>query len=252
MAILLLAALFAPAVAGAQDTRPGAQDIRPVAQDVRASPSPDTVVVLLHGLGRTSDSMNEMADSVRQAGYAVFNLGYPSREHGVDELVDSVAVALDDCCADATLHFVTHSLGGILVRAYALEPDGARVGRVGRVVMLSPPNHGSEVADRLADVPLLRWVLGPAMGELVTGDGLPSTLGEPAFELGIITGDASLNPLFSWWIPGPDDGKVSVASARLPGADDFLVVPYTHTFIMQRAEVIRQVLAFLESGSFRD
>ncbi|HSH46653.1 MAG TPA: hypothetical protein VK966_12485, partial [Longimicrobiales bacterium] len=166
-----------------------------------------------------------------------------------EALTDTVAAALAACCAGARLHFVTHSLGGILVRAYAAE-HGAE--RIGRVVMLSPPNHGSEVVDRLEGVPFLERVLGPAAVQLGTGDGVPDLLGPPEFELGIITGDASLNPLFSWWIPGPDDGKVSVASARLEGADDFLVLPANHTFIMREDEVVRQILAFLETGAFTD
>lgn len=205
-------------------------------------------VVLLHGLGRTHRSMRPMERALGEAGYRVVNLGYPSREATVQVLADRVAAELRRCCGDGVerVHFVTHSLGGILVRAYqaAYGPD-----RIGRVVMLSPPNHGSEVVDRLPE-DLLRVLLGPASLQLGTDSAsVLRELPRPEFELGIITGDVSLNPLFSWWLPGDDDGRVSVRSARIQGAD-LLVVPYTHTFIMWREQVIEETLAFLSTGRF--
>lgn len=215
-----------------------------------ARPGAGERVILLHGLGRTPHSMRPLEDALVAEGYRVVNLGYPSRERSVHALVDTVAAALTACCGEDRLHFVTHSLGGILVRAYA---DRHGDERIGRVVMLSPPNAGSELVDRLGGLAPLEWLLGPAFLELGTDTtALPPRLGPPAFKVGIITGDGSLNPLFSWWLPGPDDGKVTVASARLEGAEDFLVVPYGHTFIMRRDEVIRQVLAFLATGRFME
>lgn len=208
-------------------------------------------VVLLHGLGRTQRSMGALERALAAAGYEVVNLGYPSRHHTVRDLADTLAAELDACCSNPTapLHFVTHSLGGILVRAYseAHGPD-----RIGRVVMLSPPNQGSEVVDRLPER-LLSLLVGPAGLQLGTDStSLAHNLPAVDFELGIIAGDASINPLFSWWLPGEDDGTVTVASTRVEGAEDFLVVPYSHTWIMTRAPVIEQVLSFLETGRFRD
>lgn len=216
------------------------------------TPSADTTagtVVLLHGLGRSHRSMSAMARSLETAGYRVINLGYPSRRHSVRVLVDTLAAELDACCATdpEPVHFVTHSLGGILVRAYGAV-YGA--GRIGRVVMLSPPNHGSEVVDRLPDG-LLTLLAGPAAVELGTDStSVVRSLPPVELDLGIITGDVSINPLFSRWLPGDDDGQVTVESARLEEADDFLVVPYSHTWIMRRGDVIEQVLAFLATGSF--
>lgn len=208
-------------------------------------------VVLLHGLGRSHRSMRPLERFLEAAGYRVVNLGYPSRSHSVEELVETVAAELAACCGSTVTapHFVTHSLGGILLRAYqaAHEPAG-----VGRVVMLSPPNHGSQVVDRIPDE-LLESVLGPAALQLGTGSSSVAHRLPPVdFELGIITGDRSFNPLFSWWLPGDDDGKVTVESARVDGAEDFLVVPYSHTWIMQRDQVMRQVLAFLGTGRFME
>lgn len=213
-----------------------------------SAPREAATVVLLHGLGRTPLSMGPLARLLEEDGFRVVNLGYPSRGRPIDELVDSLDTALAACCPGTTVHFVTHSLGGILVRAYVLS-HGAE--RVGRVVMLSPPNGGSEVVDRLEGLGPLEWLLGPTFVELGTDSAaLPARLGAPGFEVGVITGERSVNPLFSWWLPGPDDGAVTVASARLDGAAAFLVVPYSHTFIMRKEDVIKQVIAFLRTGRF--
>lgn len=209
-----------------------------------------TAVVLLHGLGRSEWSMARLARALDAEGYRVVNLGYPSRDHTIGTLADTVRAELARCCAGAdTLHFVTHSLGGILVRIWAgeAEPDN-----LGRVVMLSPPNKGSGVADRIPDR-LLELIMGPASVQLGTDSAdVPVRLSPVGFELGIITGDVSVNPLFSWWLPGDDDGIVAVESAWVEGADDFLVVPYTHTFIMYRDRVIEEVLSFLRTGRFTE
>jgi triacylglycerol lipase len=208
-------------------------------------------VVLLHGLGRTHRSMTRVEDALIRRGYRVVNLGYPSRDATWGQLVDSVATAVDSCCRGEAgpVHFVTHSMGGILVRAY-LEDHALPA--LGRVVMLSPPNQGTEVVDRIPEE-LLTLLLGPASVLLGTDSAsVPLQLGPADFELGVITGDVSINRLFSLWLPGDDDGTVAVGSAWVEGTDAFLVVPYTHTFIMRREEVIIQILAFLETGRFVD
>lgn len=207
-------------------------------------------VVLLHGLGRTERSMARMAGALEEAGYRVVNLGYPSRDHAIEALADSLAVELERCCATVgTLHFVTHSMGGILVRAWVREHDPESLGRV---VMLSPPNQGSDVAERLPEE-LVELLMGPAALQLGTDSAsVPVRLPPVEFELGVIAGDASLNPLFSSWLPGEDDGMVAVESAWVDGATAFMIVPYTHTFIMYRDRVIEETLRFLETGRFSE
>ncbi len=210
-------------------------------------------VILLHGLGRTSRSLNTMAAALSKAGYVAVNLDYPSREKPVEELaLETVPKGLQQCIrADAgTVHFVTHSLGGILIRYYLSR---RQVENLGRVVMLSPPNRGSEAADNLKDMAIYAWYNGPAGQQLVTGPGgLPEQLGPVNFPLGIITGNRHV--FFDAWladiIPGEDDGKVSVERAKVEGMDDFLVLPYTHPFIMDADEVIAQTLGFLRHGRF--
>ena len=207
-------------------------------------------VVVLHGLGRSSLSMWLLANRLTQAGFEVHNFDYPSTQASVQELVGVLSNQVEQCClsSEKPLHFVTHSLGGILVRAYIAQK---RPHNLGRVVMLSPPNQGSQLVDELRDSPLFQWATGPAGQELGTNSSdLPNRLGRADFEVGIITGSQSLNPLASWLVTGEDDGQVSVESAQLEGMADFLVVPNTHTFIMNSSQVAREVIHFLEHGSF--
>lgn len=211
--------------------------------------NPDTVV-LLHGLGRSAWSMKAIETKLRDAGYTVVNLDYPSRSFPIEALAAShlgprlTALPL---APTGRVHFVTHSMGGIVLRCYLRDHP---LPQLGRIVMLAPPNSGSEIADHLKANWLYRTYNGPAGQQLGT-DGLPGKLGPAPGETGIIAGDVSLNPLFSSWMPGPSDGKVSVARAKLDGMKDFIVVPYSHTWIATREPVIDQVLAFLRDGRFQ-
>lgn len=208
-------------------------------------------VVLLHGLVRSASAMEPMADALGKLGYVIANIDYPSREGTIEELAAPAVEAGVRSCAeqDATpVNFVTHSLGGILVRFYLADHT---IADLGRVVMLAPPNHGSEVVDNLADTPGFALLNGPAGLQLGTGeDSIPNRLGRANFEVGIIAGTRTFNPLLSQYLPNPDDGKVSVASAKLEGMKDFIELPYTHTFMMRSDEVNGQVAHFLEFGRF--
>ena len=213
-----------------------------------AADEPETIV-LLHGLARTDWSMKPLERRLEKAGYAVANLHYDSTDHGPRELVADVAAQVDNCCASAQkLHFVTHSLGGILVRAYLV---GHSPENLGRVVMIAPPNKGSELADFVGKSELLSWTMGPTAAELGTSlESLPNRLPAADFELGVIAGIDSFNPLTSAIIDGESDGTVSVESTKLAGMRDFITVPYSHTFIMQVKPVAQQVIAFLRDGRF--
>lgn len=204
-------------------------------------------VILVHGLGRTRASMALLGARLSEVGYRTVNLGYSSGQT-IEDLVGHLKEQVDECCGRASeLHFVTHSMGGILVRMYVAEHSPEQLGRV---VMLSPPSRGSELVDALADSPLRRFLLGPAGSQLGTDSlSVPSRLGPADFDLGIITGSRTLNPLTSWLIPGPDDGKVGVDRARVEGAA-FLVVPHTHTFIMNTRVVAEECEHFLRTGHF--
>ncbi len=209
-------------------------------------------VIMLHGLCRTSASMDRMESVLTAAGYQVWNIDYPSRTASIERLSeDTIAPALALCHDQGAekIHFVTHSLGGLLVRSYFSRhlPDAT----LGRVVMLGPPNRGSEVTDKLGNWMLYRWINGPAGQELGTAAGSnPNQLGPPNFSVGIIAGNRSINWINSLMLPGSDDGKVSVGRTKLTGMADHIVLPTTHPYLMKNRQAIAQTIAFLRNGHF--
>lgn len=213
------------------------------------SSQPNTVL-LLHGLGRTDRSMRPLERRLQEAGFQVHNVRYASTEKEPEALVEDLGEQVQACCREApVLHFVGHSLGGILIRAYLAKQ---RPHPAGRVVMLAPPNRGSELVDVLGDSALFRWALGPSAEQLGTGpESLPNRLPPPTVEIGVIAGSGSVNPVGSIVLPDQDDGMVSVAGTKLEGMTDFLVVPSSHAFIMRSDEVADQVIHFLREGRFR-
>ncbi len=214
-------------------------------------PSNSDRVFFLHGLGRSSASMFLLKHRLQKQGFEVISKTYASTDARIDDHVKWLDEQLALCCqADSTkLHFVTHSLGGIVLRAYLKTHD---VSNLGRVVMLAPPSQGSELADTMKDWEVYRMTAGPSGQEIGTDDdSVPNLLGPVDFELGVIAGERSLNPFYSSLIPGPDDGKVSVKRARVEGMSDFLLVNHSHTFIMNSSDVGEQVVAFLRTGAFK-
>ncbi len=210
-------------------------------------------VVLLHGLNRSWRAMTPMARALQRAGYTTVNVDYPSQAGPIEEIAPlAVDTGLGECRSSGAtrIHFVTHSIGGILLRyRHEREP----ITELGRVVMLGPPNQGSEIVDVIQDWPGMAAIGGAAGMQLGTGDdSVPSRLGPVDFELGVIAGTGTINLIASAMLPDPDDGKVSVAATRVDGMDDFLVVSNSHRYITRADVVLRNTVAFLETGRFID
>ena len=207
-------------------------------------------VILLHGLARVSNSMGELEQKLARSGFDAVNINYPSTRYEIDVLAaDAVGRGISACLAHqpARIHFVTHSLGGILLRYYLKDNE---LELLGRVVMLGPPNNGSEIVDGLSPVPGF-GLLGPTGAVLGTGDAsVLNELGPVDFELGVIAGTTNINPINALWIDGPNDSIVSVESTKVEGMKEHKVLPVTHTFMMRNNEVIDHTIHFLKTGSF--
>ena len=208
-------------------------------------------VILLHGLARTSKSMIPLRDYLQAHHYVVVNVDYPSREFPIATLTEkAIPPALASCRQQSSngIHFVTHSLGGILVRQYLSQQE---IPELKRVVMLAPPNKGSQVVDRLKNLPPFDWLNGPAGNELGTDSAsIPNNLGAVNFELGVIAGTTSINLILSLYLPNPDDGKVSVENTKIDGMRDFISLPVSHPYIMKDENIMEQTLHFLQQGTF--
>ncbi len=208
-------------------------------------------VVLLHGLNRSWKAMRPMADALFEAGFTTVNVDYPSHSGSIADLVPvSVRSGVQECrnLGATRIHFVTHSLGGILVR-YA--HNESPITDIGRVVMLAPPSSGSEMIDITRDWPGAEIFSGEAGLQLGTdAESIPSQLGPVDFELGVIAGIGTINPFMSAMLPKPNDGKVSVLSTVVDGMIDFLVVDTSHHYITEDKMVIENTRSFLMTGAF--
>ena len=215
-----------------------------------AGAAPDGVV-LLHGISRTSRSLRRMQAAIRAAGLATLNIGYASRRNTLERLAEDIHPAIERFVdsTEGSIHFVGHSMGGLLARVYL---GRHRPKRLGRVVMLGTPNGGSEIADRLKDFLPYRVWFGPAGQQLgtVRDAAFDATLPPVDYPVGIIAGNRSVYPISSVFLPKPHDGRVSVANTRLEGMADHIVIDASHPWLPRNAVAIEQTIAFLRDGRF--
>ncbi len=207
-------------------------------------------VVLLHGLKRSPYSMKKIEKALTKAGYNTCNIKYPSNRLPATGLTAHINEQIEVCFGTdpGPINFVTHSMGGIMVRALA-ESEQRPI--IGRVVMLAPPNKGSEIVDLHRSSRMFRWIMGEVATQLGTDvNSLPLRLGSAQFNVGVIAGDGLSNPMGLWVFDEPSDGTVAVRSTRLEGMSDFIVVPFGHTLIMRKKQVIDEVIHYLSSGRF--
>lgn len=204
-----------------------------------------TPVVLLHGLGRTPRSMASLARRLEEHGHPTLIPGYPSRRCRVSDCALALKPEIEAFRrhTDREIAFVTHSMGGLVARCLAAELSG-----VTAIVMLAPPNGGSEVADYVARFRLGRAMLGPALADLRSG--APEKLPVPTCPIGIVAGTRAWLPMTGRVIAGRHDGLVSLARTRIAGPHDWIAVDAAHTLLMNHPDVAEAALAFLRDGRF--
>ncbi|MEW8470361.1 MAG: alpha/beta fold hydrolase [Candidatus Thiodiazotropha sp.] len=206
------------------------------------------VVVLLHGLGRSNIAMWRLAGRLEDAGYDVQQVGYSSINTTTDEVIADITKQIDDCCASEKriVHFVGHSLGGLLIRAYLQENI---LKQLGNTVLIGTPNKGTEIADQLKGNCLVELLVPMATALGTDERSLPKTLEFPYYPVGVIAGvyDSGLNEEI---LPGRDDGLVPVESTKLEGMSDFIEIESGHSMMRYNEDVASQTIHFLKNGKF--
>jgi pimeloyl-ACP methyl ester carboxylesterase len=207
-------------------------------------------VVLLHAIARTSRSLRKLERALQDDGFATLNLDYASRKKPIEALAADIHPQISEFenRSGGPIHFVAHSMGGLVARLYIAS---YRPARLARVVMLGTPNGGSEVADVLKCLALYRAFYGPA-GQQLSTDRAPALARSPDYPVGVVAGCRSLDPIASTFVlPRPNDGRVSVARTKLEGMTDHVIVRTSHSGLPGHPIAIGQAIAFLRAGHFR-
>ena len=208
----------------------------------------DECVILLHGIGDGKVSMLKLEKAISDAGFDTYNVGYPAFGKKIEKIAEEeLDIAIKNVKDYKKIHIVSHSMGGIITRYYLKDhqlPEGSRI------VMLSPPNNGSEIADYFEDSKIYHLFYGDAGLQLTTDNEIFLKLPKLNYEIGVIAGNKSTNPFFSKLLPGKDDGRVAVESTYLSEMKDFVIIPTTHLFIKYNQEAAEQTIYFLKNGKF--
>ena len=209
------------------------------------------VVILLHGMYRDARAMRPLERYLDELGYKTINLSYPSTEFNIETLAKDYLhpeLQIIDLEQGQKVHFVTHSMGGILARSYLKDYS---LEQVGRVVMIAPPNKGTPLADLFNDSSWIKTKYNPAKLQIgVQENSWVNQLGPVNFELGVIAGNYNKNWVTDFLLPGEDDGVVSVENTRIDNMKDFVTVPEKHYRLRANELVLQQVAYFLKYGKF--
>lgn len=214
------------------------------------------VVIVLHGIGDSRGMMKPLCRYLEQHGaYEPVNVTYPSTQQGLAEHANDLASIVEHLDGVEEIHFVGYSLGGIVIRRFFADESNRRHGKIDprfrRMVMIGPPNQGSQLAARLGDHPIFELLLGKSgrqLGPLWAWE--VGSLATPPIEFGIIAGGCGDGRGFNPLLPGDDDGIVTVESTRLAGASDWIVVPALHALLPRQTKVHQYTLRFLQHGYF--
>ena len=208
----------------------------------KKSDSHKETVILIHGLWRSVWAMEPMAKHLYTEGYNTVNIAYPSFTKPMDYILEMIEAEVSHYLEKGTVHLVTHSLGGIITREMLpnLPHD-----KLGRIVMLAPPNQGSEIIDWLANYPILKRTMGPVGQQLGTGQITAPHLPEN-IDSAVIMGNSNLIPFFQKLLPTANDGIVSVERGKVEGMNEFHIIDADHTFIASDPRVMKMTLEFLK------
>jgi pimeloyl-ACP methyl ester carboxylesterase len=206
-------------------------------------------VIVLHGILLNANHMKVLASYIGAKGYSVININYPSTQKNLEELVESVWIDISSqLIENKPVHFICYSMGGLLVRAML---NKYRPLMLGRVVLIGTPNNGSEIADFFKNNWFYKKIFGPAGQQLITDQSnIKHLFGIIDYDLGIIAGSMSLDPICSRLIKEKNDGKVSINSTKLAGMKDHIIIKSSHMFLPYSKQVLSQTVYFLQHGSF--
>lgn len=226
--------------------------LRSLENDGAVPPLRGPVVILLHGLGEGRDSMRPLAEHLRpRLDASVMSFGYASVRADIDAHARALATVVAGLPDADSLQFVGHSLGNLVVRRWMALADAADLARTRGVVMLGPPNQGSDLARMVARVwPLAEQANGAARDLVLDWPRVAPTLALPTCPFGIVAGGCGDDDGFSPLLSGDDDAVVRVEETRLPGATDFLLLPVRHAAMMRHEAVQRATVEFLRHERF--
>ncbi len=209
----------------------------------------DHLILLIHGIGRSTGTFTNMKAAMLQQGHAAVSVSYPSTRRSIEAHAAQIARLISNLENTKRISFVTHSMGGLVVRKLLARNDDWKTKiTVDSIVQIAPPNQGSAIARWLKDNPLYKTVSGPAGQELTP----EATARLPPLKhvFSIIAGGRNTEKGYNPLLPGDDDGTVSVKETYLAGASDFLIIPAIHARLSNDPRTIKATLNFLRLGRF--